>query len=186
MELKLAKNETLVKSWDYAIGKGAMTSKKKQLSSNLTVTDRRVVYSAYNDFSLDRKELPIDSVVLVQGNYTKNPILMAIIKLVLGILSCCVIIGILFKGFGIKMIKDAIDTIKGCNFELKLITELNAGVSFSIDGNRGKIKLVTNKFKINVDKDKAKDILNEIGALVQEAKMAKEALKLDALKGAIA
>ncbi len=186
MELKLAKNETLVKSYDYAISKGMVTSKKKQLHSNLTVTNRRIVYSAYNDFSLDRKEIPVNNVILTSGNYSKNPILMAIIKLVLGILSCCVIIGILFKGFGIKMIKDAMDTIKGCNFELKLVTDLNAGASFSIDGNRGKLKLITNKFKINVDREKAKEILNEIGALVEEAKMAREAAKEEALKGIVA
>ena len=175
MELKLAKNESLVKSYDYAISKGLMTKKSRRLSSNLTVTNQRVVYSAYNDVSLDRKEIPIANVVSVEGNYSKNPILGAVIKLVFGILSCCVLIGILFKGFGIKMIKDAIDTIKGCNFELTLTTNLFTGLQFGLNASRGILKLAKNKFKISVDRAVAKEILDEIGALVTEAKMEKEA-----------
>ena len=152
-----------------------MTKKSRRISSNLTVTDQRIVYSAYNDVSLERKEIPVANVVSVAGNYAKNPILGAIIKLIFGILSCCVLIGIFFKGFGVKMIRDAIDTIKGCNFELTLITNLFTGLQFEVNASRGILKLAKNKFKISVDRNVAKEILDEIGALVTESKMAKEA-----------
>lgn len=168
MELKLAKNENVIKSWDYAMAKGLMTKKSRKMTANLTLTNKRVVNTISNDISLKRTELPVDSIKTVDGNYAKNPILFATIKLVLGILLTVCIVGILFKGFSIKWIKSAWETIKGCYFELTLITSGAEGTSVTLGATRGVLKV--NKFKVSVDKTVAKEILDEIGAAIYDTK----------------
>ena len=48
MELKLAKGESIVKSWDYSIA-GGIGRKKRKRKDNLTITNKRIIHTAYSD-----------------------------------------------------------------------------------------------------------------------------------------
>lgn len=172
MELKLAKCEQIIKSWDYALS-GASFSKKKKIQSNLTITNKRIIASAYNDISLDRTEIPLSSVKMIEGNFKKNRSFWAKVKLIIGIPLCLVIIGI-------PLVKSALSVLRGAAFDLKIITEGHEGSSLGLgcfSGNNGKKGLFARLFgkikavKVSVDKAMAKEILDELGAIVLDQQL---------------
>ncbi len=173
MELKLAKDEKIVKSWDYAIS-GSGFSARKKIKSNLTLTNMRIIATQYNDVSLDRKEIPIKAVKNVQGSFQKNRSFWAYVKLILGIPLCIAIIGIF-------MIISAVKTLKGASLDLSLTTEGFEGSSLYLGAagameNKGFFGRLFSAFKptvrVNVDKTIAKEILDEIGATIISVKNA--------------
>ena len=48
MELKLAKDEKIIKSWDYAISGKMFQGKEKKVKSNLTITNKRLVATQHS------------------------------------------------------------------------------------------------------------------------------------------
>ncbi len=172
MDIKLAQSEQIIKSWDYAIAGDALASKTKKFKHNLTVTNKRIIWSSYNDVSINRKEIPLKDVKFVEGSFARNRSFWAKVKLFIGIPLCIVIIGIF-------MVKDALATLRGAKFEMEIGTALEYGESISIGktagvaAKKGFFARFTNKklkeFKVKVDKANASEILNELGALVLDA-----------------
>lgn len=169
MQLKLAKDEVVLKSWDYA--KAGNTFDKHKKECNLTVTNKRVVSSIENKFSLTRNEIPLHDISGVEGNYQKNNSFWAKIKLFFGIILCIVIIGI-------PMVISALKTLRACTFSLTIHTKGTPGIPLSI-GMQGAADHVArkhlfsksiNKFKVYVDKELAREVLDEVGAIVLDSK----------------
>ena len=165
MEIKFANEEQIIKSWDYA--KSGKSFSKNKVQHNLTLTNKRVIATSENATSLNRCEVPIKSVKTVSGEFKKNGKLLPIIKLVFGILFTVCIIGIIFKGFGIKMISSAVTELKSCLFELTLTTAGAEGSALKVGAARGFIRTST-KIKVFTDKAVAREIVNEVGAIVAD------------------
>ncbi len=174
MELKLAKNEQIVKSWDYALS-GSTFSKKKKVQHNLTLTNKRVITSAQNDISLERHEIPVKSIKVVSGNFKKNRGFWPKVKLVFGAILCIILIGI-------PIVMSALEQLRSCHFELELVTEGIEGTALALGVNAGTTAPAKTGFfarlfskfkpgfKIAVNKEMAKEVLDEIGAIVLDAK----------------
>ncbi len=174
MELKLAQNERIIKSWDYA--EGGHTLERNKDHSNLTVTNLRVVSTTASNISLKRKEIPLKDVRSVEGEFKKNDSFWAKLQLFFGIILCVVIIGI-------PIVIKALKKLRACTFQLKFMTTINElpscdllaiGAKAAADavGRRhffakpGSI----NAYRVSIDKKLAQEILDEIGAVIVDAK----------------
>ncbi len=165
MEIKFANEEQVIKSWDYA--KSGKRFSKNKVQHNLTLTNKRVIATSENATALKRDEVPIKSVKTVSGEFRKNGKLLPILKIVFGALFTICIIGIIFKGFGIKMLAAGIAELKSCVFELTLVTAGEEGSALKVGASSGIIKKAT-KFKVYTDKAVAREIINEVGAIVAD------------------
>ena len=163
MELKLAKNETLVKSWEYAQTKQGFEKK----SHELTVTDKRIITSSESSKGVDRREIYLDDVKTLEYSFAKQGLFKAILLLILGVFTSIIVAGIFF-------IIKAISILKEKSFELTMTTEgfesdgLEIGAS-SMKKIFGFLKKKS-KLKVKVNKDAALEIINELGAIIVEKK----------------
>lgn len=165
MEIKYANEEQVIKSWDYA--KSGKSLSKNKVQHNLTLTNKRVIATSENATSLTRNEVPIKAVKNVSGEFKRNGKLFPILKIVFGAIFTICIIGIIIKGFGIKMISGGIAELKSCVFELTLTTAGEEGSALRVGASRGLIKIPT-KIKVFTDKVVAREIINEVGAIIAE------------------
>ncbi len=167
MELKIGKDEQIIKSWDYAVSGKALQSKQKKVQSNLTVTNKRIVASQYNDIYLKRDEIPVAAVKNISGEYRTARKFWPMVKLIIGIPLCLVIVGI-------KIVKGALDQLRSADFDLIITTSGAEGSSlglgaFSAAPTKGgffaRFKGLF-KTKVRVSKEVSKEILDELGAIV--------------------
>ncbi|MBE5741921.1 MAG: hypothetical protein E7360_01220 [Clostridiales bacterium] len=174
MQLKYGVNEVVLKSWDYAKAGNAMERDKKNCS--LVVTNKRIISSIEDKKSLHREEIPLSEVHGIEGNFKHNKSIWTVIKLIIGIIWSITIIGLILGG--IKMIKSAIAQMRACVFNLVITTNGGNGDPLSI-GAKGAAAQTrrfhffsrsVNKFKVYVDKDVAREILDEIGSVVLDVK----------------
>ena len=162
MELKCAKNETLVKSWDYAHEKKGFEHK----NYNLTVTDKRIIASSESHKSIDRREIYLDDVKTLEYSFEKNGLFWAILLLILGIFTSIMVVGIF-------LIIKAVHMIREKSFVLTITTN-----GFESDGlhvgasSLHKITKGRGKLKVKVNKDAANEIIEELGAIVLDKKAA--------------
>lgn len=169
MQLKFGKDEVVLKSWDYA--KAGHTFDKNKKECNLTVTNKRIISTKENKFSLEREEIPLHEVHGIEGKYKRNDSLGAKIRKWIGIVLCIVIIGIPIL---IKALKD----LRACVLELTITTNGGDGdpLCIGMAGAANNTKRfhffgnTLNKFKVYVDKDMAREILDEIGSVVLDNK----------------
>lgn len=165
MELKLAQGETIVKSWDYSIAGGMGRSKRKR-KDNLTITNKRIIHSAYSDIDLSCEEVYVKDAKAINASYARNGSFLAILKLIVGIPLCLLIIGI-------KIVKSALEDLRACSLTLDVKTAGSEGSTLSLLAAGALIKRLTvGKFKVKVNKEMAKEIVSEIGAIVLDAKEA--------------
>ncbi len=172
MELKLAQGESIVKSWDYSIAGGVGRQKRKR-KDNLTITNKRIIHSAYSDLDLSCEEVYVKDAKAINASYARNGSFLAILKIVFGIIFTICIIGIILKAFSIRWIKDGIDDLRACSLTLDVKTAGSEGSTLSLLAAGALIKRLTvGKFKVKVNKEMAKEIVSEIGAIVLDAKEA--------------
>ena len=174
MELKLAKDEQIIKSWDYAVSGKMLQSKAKKIQSNLTVTNKRIIATQYNDIYLKRDELPVAAVKSISGEYRTARKFWPMVKLIIGIPLCIVLVGI-------KIVKSALDQLRSADFDLVIITSGEEGSSLGLGafshaaptkgGIFAKLKGLF-KTKVLVSKELSKEILDELGAIVIDCKNA--------------
>ena len=190
MELKLAKDEVMVKSWDYAYQGGMFTRDK--LQANLTVTNKRIVSTVENKIRLDRDQIALSEVRSISASYGACRTFWARVKLVLGIIFCVTIIGLII---GIPMIKNALATLRACDLDIILETRYPRsemiGEPFEIGAYSAAptrkrnfivrflalIPIIGRIFRpkgakekpIRVNKELAKEIVNEIGAAIMDS-----------------
>ena len=159
MDLICGKNETIIKSWDYALGKRGSERK----NYNLTATDKRIISSNESKTSFERTEIYLSDIKSLNYSFEKNGILKAILLLILGIITAVALIGIF-------LIVAAVKLLRAKSFALTITTyghEIE-GISFGVSslGRRKK----RGKIKIFVHKKVAMEIINELGAIVLDVK----------------
>ena len=172
MEAKLAPSEVILKSWDYS--KQGRRFDKHKVQKTLTVTNKRIIASEEGDFDLRRNEIPLSAVKSIKATYRKNDSLSMKIKFVCAIIFSIIIVGIFFGS--IQKAISLNQQIKSCIFELQIATQGVEGTPLAIgaipDTGVSKrthlFKGSVNKIKVYVDKEIAKEIVNEIGALALE------------------
>lgn len=172
MEAVLAKDEVVLKSWDYA--KQGNRFDKNKLQQNLTITNKRIISSSENAYSLSRHEIPLSAVKSLKGTYRKNDSLWMKIKFWCAVFFSIIIVGIFFGS--IKKAISLNQQIKSCVFELQIQTSGVEGTPFAIgaapdtglEQRKHFFSKSINKVKIYTDKEVARDILNVVGSLALE------------------
>lgn len=184
MELKLAKDEVIVKSWDYS-AEGGMFTKDKAIS-NLTLTNKRIISSIENKITLNRNEVPLSAVKTVNAVYGARRKFWPMVQAVVGGIFCLVLIGI-------PILKKALKKLRACTFDIVLETRYAdfEGTPFTLGANAadvapkkrgflkrllGAIPILGIPFRergakekvISVKKEIAKEIINEIGAAIMD------------------
>lgn len=187
--MKLAKDEVLVKSWDFA--KSKQGSEKK--NHILEITNKRLVLSEEGNRGIERTEVGISSISKVHGKTFVPSKFGAIMRIILAIVL--VIVGAVLPGLlgektaamlkelsldliilavafiiaVILFIKAILLLMRGA-FELTIWTAGYQTEGFNIGVQRlGKFKASTAKVKMSVHKDVANEILDELGALIVES-----------------
>lgn len=188
MELKLAKDEVIIKSWDYA-SQGKWYTKDK-LIANFTLTNKRVISTMENKITLNRTEVPLSAIKTVSAKYGARRTFWPKVQAVFGGILCVVIIGI-------PILKNALRKIRSATFDLILETRYSdfEGKPFTLGANAaldalkkrsrlggmirsilGAIPIIgmafrsknPNEIPVSVKKDIAKEIINEIGAAIMD------------------
>ncbi len=183
--MKLAKDEVLLKSWDYAKSKQG----SEKVTHLLEVTNKRLVMTEDSNRGLERTELPLSTVKKVHGKTFVPSKVGAILKIILAVII--LIAGFVVSGlkelqvieglgmiviliaavFAVILIIQAILLLKRGAFELTIITAGYETEGFNIGVQRlGKLKANTAKVKMNVHKEVANEILDELGAIIIENK----------------
>ena len=176
MELKLANGEVLVKEWSYSVSGGALQKDNKKLHTNLILTNKRIINASESNLTIKRQEHAIEDVVGVEGAFMKNARGGPMFLKVISIIWTCTIIGALLGG--IAGIKKANEKLRACVFYLVLTTKGTVETPFAI-GTYSESESLTrkrafgntiNKTVIQVDQLLAKEIIDEIGALIINAR----------------
>lgn len=177
MAFALAKDEVVIKSWDYA--KTGHRFDRNKIQRNLTLTNKRVIDSGENKYSYTHKEIPVSACKSIDGAYRKNDSLWMKIKFVLSIIWCCTIIGAILGG-----LKAAIrlhHEIKSCILIFTITTSGVEGSSLAVGtapttGISQRTHLFSktaNTFKVYSDKEMGREILSELGAAILDAQNTK-------------
>lgn len=177
MSFKLAEGEHIVKSYDYA---HAFLAGKGTVDCNLTITNKRIVRSTEGKTYLHRVETQIGELKSVTGTYKRNRSLWARIRLILGIPLCIVIIGI-------PIVKQALKELRACYLDLDFVFynkypdtfgetgfglgAVGAGDALGKKGFFARLFHKKSEDKVYVDKAIAKDILDEITAVMMDNKI---------------
>lgn len=174
MAVVLAKDEVVVKSWDYGMAGHRLDKHKRQ--KTLTVTNKRIINSSESTFELDHEEIPLSAVKSISGHFRKNDGLWMKIKFGFSLFFCLILIGI---PSAIRIYRQ----LKSCVFYMIITTNGMEGTPLAIgmapDENISRRshlfgKTNVNRFKIYTDKDTAREIVNSIGSLAYQKETAVE------------
>lgn len=185
METMLAKDEVLIKQYDYASTK----SRHDTVLHSVIVTDRRIISQSQGERSFVRDEMPLDHADYIVTDFDsyKKSFTLSIVLFILGVLLAAG--GFVWSRFventywfliptGLSIVAAVFAVIslivaltkKGASAEIEIRSRqpVYEMLSFSANG----IKSITRieKLKIKVDKEVAEQMLNEIGALILEYK----------------
>ena len=177
MAFALAKDEVVIKSWDYA--KTGHRFDRNKVQRNLTLTNKRVIDSGENKYSYSHKEIPISACKSIDGAYRKNDSLWMKIKLVFAIIWCCTIIGLILGG--LKAALRLNHEIKSCILIFTITTTgvegspltVGAAPTTGISKRAHFFKKAGNTFKVYADKEMGREILNELGGAILDAQATK-------------
>ncbi len=172
MNIKLARDEKIIKEWQYAES-GHRMDKGGKVKHSLTITDKRIITLGDGKHEVSYKELPLADVKQITGKILSNGSFWAKLKLIVSVPLCLIIIGI-------PMLIDARRKLRACTFELAMITDNRAGIGmeaakFDMEGasvGRKHLfgKSLINRMKVTANKATAYEILSEIGAIVLDNK----------------
>lgn len=158
MDIRFANDEQLVKSWDYASSKEGSSRRE----DNLTVTNKRVIYTSEGNKGIDRTEMYLSDVKTLSYTYSKVAGIGTWIMLIAGIITAIAIVGIFLIARAISILREKtfFVVITANGFESEGIT-----CGATVFKNRKQKKL-----KIKIYSDVAYEIINELGAIVASAK----------------
>lgn len=178
----LAKDEQIIKDWNYATGKSGKFFNKLHTQCNLTVTNKRIVYTAENERKITRQEMPMDLAKSVYGTHETVSKFGAFCMIILGILIAVVgvILGLKIPIVGYVIMAAAV--ILGVYWVIKGIIRLNQGefmakvTSTEIEGESLTLaasRLLAKKkpaaaMKIKLNNLVAREIVEELGAIITE------------------
>ena len=179
----LAKDEVLIKQYDYAVTK----SKRDTVMHSVIVTDRRIISQEQGARSFERDEMPIDHAdyILTDFDSYKRSIALSVFLFVLSVLLA--VGGFVWSRFAENtywfLIPSGLAVVAVVFAIIALVVALNKNgasaeleirsrqpvyelLSFSANGMKPAKRI--EKLRIRVDKEVAEQMLNEIGALILE------------------
>ncbi len=156
----LAKNEKLIKNWDYARSKQGNV----KTSASLTLTSKRIIYSSKSKNETIRDEIPLDSVKGVSFNKNFQSNFSAILMIAFGIFTCITLIGI---PVGIFLIVIGLKLKDQGSFIMQINTKGQEGTPMCFGASHiYKIKNNKAKLKVTLDREEIDDIIETFGAIV--------------------
>lgn len=184
METILAKDEVLIKQYDYA----SAGSKKDAVMHSVIITDRRIISQEIGERTFVRDEMPLDHADYIATDFdsykkdfglTMIMFALSVILVVGGVVwsrftdaywfLIPTVLGIVTFVLGVVAMVVALKT-RGASAQLEIRSRqpVYEMLSFSANGVKPNNKI--EKLKIKVDKDVAERMLNEIGALILDYK----------------
>ena len=183
MEIMLAKDEILIKQYDYAVTK----SKHDTVMHSVIVTDRRIISQEQGGRSFERDEMPIDHAdyILTDFDSYKRSVALSVFLFVLSVLlavggfvwsrfvegtywflipSGLAVVAVIFAVIALVVSL----TKNGASAELEIRSRQPVYELLRFSANGMKPSKRIEKLKIRVDKEVAEQMLNEIGALILE------------------
>lgn len=178
----LAKNEIILNEWDYATS----NKYKAHTQHTLTVTNKRLVSSVANKRGVSRREVAIDAIQNISLRHEKpskrGPILRILLSLI--IIGGCVASIMLFKKpfvlpvalfvclLGLGMFLDAVLDLNQGFFYIELSTnQVSENAVMSVGYEKLKQRLYAKrKYRIRVDNENARDIIERLGSYIFEQK----------------
>ena len=166
METILAKDEVLIKQYDYA----SAGSKKDAVMHSVIITDRRIISQEIGERTFVRDEMPLDHADYIATDYDsyKKDFGLTIIMFAYWFLIPTVL-GIVTFVLGVVAMVVALKT-RGASAQLEIRSRQPVYEMLSFSANGVKTNNKIEKLKIKVDKDVAERMLNEIGALILDYK----------------
>ena len=158
----LAKDEVVIKNWDYAHAK----QKRIKTTASLTVTNKRIVYTCENQQRIDRQEIPLEAVKTIACEKRIAPNFWPIVMIIFGGILSLVLIGIPLLLAGIRSLNQGSFTIEITTYgEEGSSMDLRASKMLMRRKNKGTLK-------VSIDRDAVQEIVDTIGAIVIDNKAA--------------
>lgn len=175
--MNLAKNEKVIREWDYADSKQG----NLKTSSKLVVTNKRIISENADQYTTDRKEIPVAAVQSISTSNLHNSNLRAIVMIVGGILIALtgIILASQNEGVGSMMVPflilGVILAIIGVGllnrgaFTLLIYTSAMEAESLAMAVGKTNALAVAKKggkLKVKISRDVVDEMLDTIGALI--------------------
>lgn len=158
----LAKDEVIIKNWDYAHAK----QKRIKTTASLTVTNKRIVYTCENQQRIDRQEIPLQEVKTIACEKRIAPNFWPIVKIIFGGLLSIVLIGIPLLLSGIRSLNQG-------SFTLEITTYGQEGSSMDLRASKMLFrKKNRGTLKVSIDRAIVQEIVDSIGAIIIDNKAA--------------
>jgi hypothetical protein len=158
----LAKDEVVIKNWDYAHAK----QKRIKTTASLTVTNKRIVYTLENQERIDRQEVPLQDVKTIACEKRTASNFWPIVMIVFGALLSIVIVGIPLLIKGIRSLNQG-------SFQLEITTYGVEGSSLDISASKVLFrKKNRGRLSVSINREAAQEIVDTIGAIIIDNKAA--------------
>ena len=169
--MKLAKNETVVRKWEYAKG-----SRISQSTATLTLTNKRLIHVVENSAKLERQEIPVDSIKSIYASRFIN-VLLAIVLIAVGI-ACfigsfflfgnedTVFFGVLLILVAAALIAAAVIVLKLCSMTLIVTTEGHSNTGLSVGVVSPLTTYLSGAIRVSADSAVVNQLIDELGALI--------------------
>lgn len=183
MALKLIEGEQIVRSYDYAHCKSSANGNS---NSNITVTNKRIVFSEESNIFLSRAEIPLHKVRSFSGSFRKKSIAPMVTLAVMGGISCIfgfatsniilgiggIVVAVLGITSAVKTNRIAYLDLDFSFYPLTLGDELyyslrNSSAPSKKNGFLSKL-FAKPKSRVYVDKATARTIVDEINGVLME------------------
>ena len=162
MSMFLAKDEVVIKNWDYAHAK----QKRISTTASLTVTNKRIVYTCENQERIDRQEIPLSEVKTIACQKRTAPNFWPIVMIVFGAIFSLVLIGIPLLLKGIRSLNQG-------SFMIEITTYGAEGSSMDLSASKTVMKRKNRgRLKVSIDRNAVQEIVDTIGALIIDNKAA--------------
>lgn len=176
----LAKDEVLIKDWNYASGKTGLLF-GLHTEAKIAVTNKRVIYSAENERKIARQEIPLKAAKSVYSSHETVSKLGAIMLILLGIVLAIVGIvlmvikdgdllplGLVAIVLGIALALWGYNRLNQGAFSLTITTCGIEGESMAVSASRMLGKRQAPVMRVKIHNDIAREIVEEIGAIIAE------------------
>ncbi|MCR5422957.1 MAG: hypothetical protein K6E74_04895 [Bacilli bacterium] len=181
MTLKLAKNEIIIKRFDYT------TRKIKNSKRSLIVTNKRIISEIMDRNSVMRKEIPVSEAEYISTSYanTKSSlvafILFLIMAIVAGIVGWKVSLPVQYLNYGLYGLA-GLFLLLSCIMLGKFFKNRAASVEITISGKKMETQVFSlgssnmsskskaKDLKIQIDRNQSIAMVNELGAVLIDVK----------------
>ncbi|MBQ3235606.1 MAG: hypothetical protein IJA97_05565 [Clostridia bacterium] len=181
----LAKNEIILNEWNYATS-NKFSSKRKNTEHVLTVTNKRVVSTVSNKRKIDRREVAIEAIQNISLRHEMPSKLAPVLMILLSVLliAGCVVLAVLLKNLYVTIgailvgviafciFLDAVLNLKKSHFYIELFTNtLSENTVMAVNHDSFyRVPRIRKKVRIVVDNKIARDIIEQLGAIIFEFK----------------